>query len=88
MPRASPDSIQEWIEGNGTGKGKVISLHLALHLLTDDAVLLGVHLVQHHPQQSRIVLAVALLTNQLQRQEEEKVVPVQVEVLTWQWIPC
>ena len=63
LPQASPDGIQKWVEGDGASKGKVISLHLALHLLTDDAVLLGIHLVQHHPQQGRIVLAVALLAN-------------------------
>lgn len=72
LPQASPDSVQEWVEGDGASKGKVIGLHLALHLLTDDAVLLGVDLVQHHPQQGRVVLAVALLANQLQRQGERR----------------
>ncbi len=63
----SPDSVQKWIEGNSSSKGKVVAVHLALDLLADDAVLLGVHLVQHHPQQSSVVLAVALLANQLHK---------------------
>ena len=38
-------------------------MNLALNLLADDTVLLGIHLVQHHPQQAGTFLAVALLAN-------------------------
>ena len=51
-------------------------MNLALNLLADDTVLLGVDLVQHHAQQGGTVLAVALLVNQLQTACIRKVGPV------------
>ena len=63
----SPDSVQKWVEGNGSSKGKAVAVDLALDLLADDAVLFGVDLVQHHPQQSGVVVAVALLADQLHK---------------------
>ena len=63
----SPDSVQKGIEGNGSSKGKAVTVDLALDLLADDAVLFGVDLVQHHPQQSGVVVAVALLADQLHK---------------------
>ena len=61
-----PDSLEERVEGQGAREGKVVSLHLALDLLADDGVLLGVDFVQHYPQQGSVGCAVALLAYQLQ----------------------
>lgn len=64
--KRTPDSCEERVERKGTSKSEVWAVNLALDLLANDTVLLGVHLVQDHPQQAGIVLAVALLANQLQ----------------------
>lgn len=62
----APDSGEKRVEGKGTSKSEVRAIDLALDLLANDTVLLGVYLVQNHAQQAGAVLAVALLANQLQ----------------------